>query len=67
LLENLFLRTVDDPHPLAVVCDHVFAVGHEPVEATTTRDDILYRREVVADEDIVTLSTREEVVLGRLV
>ena len=62
LIQNLCPRTVDDPHPLAVVCDHVFAVCNNPVEATTARDDVLYRRKVVGDEDVVAVSARENVV-----
>ena len=59
LLPNLCLRAVDDSHLLAVVCYHVFAVGHNTFEATTARDDVPYRRHVIADEDVVAGCARD--------
>jgi hypothetical protein len=57
---------MDDQHLLAVVCHRVFAVGHNSIGATTTRDDVLYRGHVVAYEYVVAVSAREEVVFRTL-
>ncbi len=61
LLKNLLLRTMDDSHPLAVVCYHIFPVDYSPVEATTAGQQVLYRGHMVGDDDVVAVSGREGV------
>ena len=61
LLFNLFHRTVDDSHPLAVACYYIFPVDHSPVEATTAGQQVLYRGQMVGDDNVVTASGRDGV------
>ena len=66
LVQNLLKGTADEQHLLAVICDHIFAVDHNPVEATPARDDVLYSGHMVAYEDVIALFPREDVVFRTL-
>jgi hypothetical protein len=56
-----FLDRQADKHPLAVGCDHIFAVGEHSVKACAARHYVLEYGPVVGEEHVVARSPREVV------
>src|SRR5215203_6516041 len=65
-VEELLERSQTNDHPLAVRCNHIFAVGEYPVEAGAACDYVPERWTVGGDYHIVARTPREDV-LGMVV